>query len=107
MRVYPVNRIPRTFVTSGFRFGQGDIAIESFEGCIDVFGASSFSITVPPLPHTGRGKRAYRLAGLCLPDGVTGPETNPLGDGTVLLLSFGKLLLGTETLLALYKIYLR
>lgn len=37
-----------------------------------------------------------------LPDGVTGPQTNPLGDGTVLLLGFGKLLLGAETLVALY-----
>lgn len=37
-----------------------------------------------------------------LPDGVTGPETNPLGDRTVLSLSFGKLLLGAETLVALY-----
>lgn len=35
-------------------------------------------------------------------DGVASPQTNPLGDGTVLLLSFGKLLLGTETLLALF-----
>lgn len=66
-----------------------------------------FPITVPPLPHAGRENRAYRLAGLYLPDGVTGPETNPLRDGTVLLLSFGKLLLGTETLLALYRTYLR
>lgn len=33
-------------------------------------------------------------------DGVTGPEANPLGDRTVLLLSFGKLLLGTEGLVA-------
>ena len=33
-------------------------------------------------------------------DGVTGPQTNPLGDGTVLLLGFGKLLLGAETLVA-------
>ena len=39
-----------------------------------------------------------------LPDGVTGPEANPLGDRTVLLLSFGKLLLGTEGLVALQKI---
>jgi hypothetical protein len=45
----------------------------------------------------------YRQAGWYLPDGVTGPETNPLGDGTVLLLSFGKLLLGAETLVALYR----
>lgn len=36
-------------------------------------------------------------------DGVTGPQANPLRDGTVLLLSFGKLLLGTETLLALFE----
>ena len=42
-------------------------------------------------------KRAYLL------DGVTGPQTNPLGDRTVLLLGFGKLLLGAETLVALYK----
>jgi hypothetical protein len=33
-------------------------------------------------------------------NGVTSPEANPLRDGTVLLLSFGKLLLGTETLVA-------
>jgi len=37
-----------------------------------------------------------------LPDGVTGPETNPLGNRTVLSLSFGKLLLGAETLVALF-----
>jgi hypothetical protein len=35
-------------------------------------------------------------------DGVTGPETNPLGNRTVLSLSFGKLLLGAETLVALF-----
>ena len=40
---------------------------------------------------------------VCLLDGVTGPQTNPLGDRTVLLLGFGKLLLGAETLVALYK----
>lgn len=41
-------------------------------------------------------------------DGVTGPQTNPLGDRTVLLLGFGKLLLGAETLVALYKkIYIK
>jgi hypothetical protein len=38
---------------------------------------------------------------LDLPDGVTGPQTNPLGDRTVLLLRFGKLLLGAERLVAL------
>lgn len=83
------------------------ITVESFERSIDVSDSFSFPITVPPLPHTGREKRAYRLARLYSPDGVTGPETDPLRDGTVLLLSFGKLLLGTETLLALYRIYLR
>ena len=37
-----------------------------------------------------------------LPDGVAGAQTNPLRDGAVLLLSFGKLLLGAESLVALY-----
>lgn len=42
--------------------------------------------------------------GSSLPDGVASPETNPLRDGTVLLLSFGKLLLGAERLVALFHI---
>lgn len=33
-------------------------------------------------------------------DGVAGPQTNPLRDGTVLALGFSKLLLGAETLVA-------
>ena len=37
-----------------------------------------------------------------VPDGVTGPETNPLRNRTVLLLGFGKLLLGAEGLLGLF-----
>jgi hypothetical protein len=37
-----------------------------------------------------------------VPDSVTGPQADPLGDGTVLLLGFGKLLLGAERLLRLY-----
>jgi hypothetical protein len=36
-----------------------------------------------------------------LPDGVTGSQTDPLRNRTVLLLGFGKLLLGAEGLLAL------
>jgi hypothetical protein len=36
-----------------------------------------------------------------LPDGVAGAQTDPLGDGAVLTLSFGKLLLGAEGLVAL------
>jgi hypothetical protein len=31
-----------------------------------------------------------------VPDGVAGPQANPLGDGAVLLLRAGKLLLGAE-----------
>jgi hypothetical protein len=31
-----------------------------------------------------------------VPDGVAGPQANPLGNGAVLLLRFGKLLLGAE-----------
>ena len=33
-------------------------------------------------------------------DGVTSPQADPLGNGPVLLLGLGKLLLGTESLLA-------
>ncbi len=36
-----------------------------------------------------------------VPNGVTGSEADPLRDGPVLLLSFRKLLLGTERLVAL------
>jgi hypothetical protein len=35
-------------------------------------------------------------------DSVTGAQTDPLGNGTVLLLGLGKLLLGLEGLLALF-----
>lgn len=45
--------------------------------------------------------RKKKIEGRKLPDGVTSPETNPLRNRTVLLLGFGKLLLGTEGLLAL------
>lgn len=38
-----------------------------------------------------------------LPDGVAGAQADPLGDGTVLALSLGKLLLGAEGLVALLK----
>lgn len=38
---------------------------------------------------------------LDVPNGVTGPQTDPLGDGAVLLLRFGKLDLGAERLLGL------
>jgi len=34
-----------------------------------------------------------------VPDGVAGPQANPLGDGAVLLLRLCKLLLGAEGLL--------
>ena len=48
-------------------------------------------------------KKKNQKGRVYLLDGVTGPQTNPLGDRTVLLLGFGKLLLGAETLVALYK----
>lgn len=41
------------------------------------------------------------LSGRVVPDGVVGPQANPLGDGAVLLLRFGKLLLGAERLVGL------
>ena len=37
-----------------------------------------------------------------VPNGVVGAQTNPLGNGSVRLLRFGKLLLGAESLVALY-----
>lgn len=37
----------------------------------------------------------------CLPDGVAGPQANPLWDGAVLLLRFGELLLRPEGLVGL------
>lgn len=37
-----------------------------------------------------------------VPDGVAGPQANPLRDGTVLALGLGQLLLGAETLVALW-----
>jgi hypothetical protein len=37
-----------------------------------------------------------RLLRRVVPDGVAGPQANPLGNGAVLLLRFGKLLLGAE-----------
>ena len=40
-------------------------------------------------------------SGLCEPDGVAGLQTDEVGDRAVLLLRLGKLLLGTERLVAL------
>ena len=51
--------------------------------------------------RVGRTERIEKKVNL--PDVVVGPQTNPLGDRTVLLLGFGKLLLGAETLVALYE----
>ena len=57
---------------------------------------------VPPLDPLLLRKTIKHSARLNLPDGVVRPQANPLGNGTVLLLSFGKLLLGAEGLLALF-----
>lgn len=48
----------------------------------------------------GRTQNDSKLRG-SLPNGVPSSETDPLRDGTVLLLRFGKLLLGAERLVAL------
>jgi hypothetical protein len=48
-----------------------------------------------------RRERADR--GKSVPDGVAGPQANPLRDGAVLLLRLCKLLLGAEGLLGLRK----
>jgi hypothetical protein len=37
----------------------------------------------------------------CIPDGVVGLQADPLGDGPVLLLGLGQLLLGAERLVGL------
>lgn len=49
-----------------------------------------------------QSNRSRARASRDLPDGVAGAQTNPLGDGAVLTLSFGKLLLGAEGLVALW-----
>lgn len=64
------------------------------------FFASNSSSFVSFLAHCARGIFLL-VGGRDLPDGVVGAQTNPLGDGAVLTLSFGKLLLGAESLVAL------
>lgn len=54
-----------------------------------------FADCAPGVSDAGRGRN--------LPDGVAGAQTNPLGDRAVLTLSFGKLLLGAESLVALLR----
>lgn len=52
-----------------------------------------------------RGKRRgffFVYRSLFVPDGVTSSQANPLGNGAVLLLGLGQLLLGAERLVALY-----
>lgn len=54
------------------------------------------------MPVVAQGMEEEACVGGCIvPDGVVGSETNPLGDGTVLLLGLGQLDLGPETLVAL------
>ena len=48
--------------------------------------------------------RGVFAVGKAVPDGVAGSQADPLGDRAVLLLSFGKLLLGAERLVALRNI---
>lgn len=66
------------------------------------FPLSRSRITLPT--NGGLGYKdgfGSRNEGCDLPDGVAGAQTDPLGDGAVLTLSFGKLLLGAEGLVAL------
>jgi hypothetical protein len=51
-----------------------------------------------------RPKERFREVGGGIPDGIARSETNPLGNGAVLLLRLRKLLLGTERLLALCRV---
>lgn len=56
---------------------------------------------------TTRRMMGISLAGSIVPDGVVRSEANPLGDGTVLLLRLGELLLRAERLVALWKVTTR
>lgn len=47
-----------------------------------------------------RGERRQEFRQV-VPNGVSSPQANPLGNGTVLLLRFGELLLRPERLVAL------
>ena len=48
-----------------------------------------------------RSRGGLVVRGIDLPDGVASAQANPLRDRAVLTLSFGKLLLGAESLVAL------
>ena len=57
--------------------------------CIDFPSSFCFDLS-------GTGSESF------VPDGVVGAQTDPLRDGTVLLLGLGQLLLGAERLVGLY-----
>lgn len=80
---------------------DGSCASVSVWRCIYCFGRCQLCSSGFGLSSRGSFVVIDRIAKGCLPDGVGGAQTNPLGDGTVLTLSFSKLLLGAETLLAL------
>lgn len=66
--------------------------------CSVSFGFSSIHHSVPGLADPEPREWLVRRV---VPDGVVGPQANPLGDGAVLLLRAGKLLLGAEGLVGL------
>ena len=49
----------------------------------------------------GAGSEELVVVGMSVPNGVAGAEPNPLGNGPVLLLGLGQLLLDLERLVAL------
>ena len=49
----------------------------------------------------GAGSEELVVVGMFVPNGVAGAEPNPLGNGPVLLLGLGQLLLDLERLVAL------
>lgn len=54
------------------------------------------------MPSIARSVSAFAGVKVVVPDGVTSPQTDPLRNGTVLLLGLRQLLLGLESLVALF-----
>ena len=65
-------------------------------------GASSPLASISFSPPSDRPGACVRDV-VFVPDGVAGAKANPLGNGTVLLLRLGELLLRAESLVALFR----
>lgn len=67
---------------------------------------SRFPVAFVDFPSSFRAILSGAQSGSIVPDSVVGTQTDPLRDGTVLLLGLGQLLLGAERLVGLcvYKV---